>query len=186
MKESKIDRRIKYTKRMLHEALIELLEKKPISSISVTELCDKADINRSTFYAHYRDQFELLAEIEADTCKELQQLLVPRIKNGVVTSSKANLQSILEYIAENRMLFQIFQRNIDNGKFGELIFQMTADVLLQEIPATDPDTLEYMKVFSVSSSTGIINKWLDGGMTEPTDYIAELILRFIKHGVLGS
>ena len=51
MKQEKIDRRIKYTKHALQEAMIELLETHPIAKISVSMLCEKADVNRSTFYA---------------------------------------------------------------------------------------------------------------------------------------
>ncbi len=63
MKNTKDDRRVKYTKMVLKESFIKLLEKKDISQITIKEICEDADINRATFYAHYNDQFDLMHKI---------------------------------------------------------------------------------------------------------------------------
>ena len=63
MKNGKTDRRVKYTKTMLKNALVQRMHKQHISSISVKSLCETADINRSTFYAHYTDSYNLLHQI---------------------------------------------------------------------------------------------------------------------------
>ena len=57
-------RRVKMTKRLIKEAFIELLEKKPFNKVSVTDLCNTAEINRSTFYAYYEDVPMLLREVQ--------------------------------------------------------------------------------------------------------------------------
>ena len=64
MKQAREDRRVKYTKMVLKESFINLLEKKEISQITIKEICEDADINRSTFYTHYTDQYDLLRKIE--------------------------------------------------------------------------------------------------------------------------
>jgi len=60
MKNEKTDRRVKYRKMVLRESLTKLMQEKPISRITIKELCEDADINRATFYSHYNDQFDLL------------------------------------------------------------------------------------------------------------------------------
>ena len=60
--EKKKDLRIVRTKKMLHQALIELMKDKTFEEIKVCDICDKAMINRSTFYAHYDDKYELLLD----------------------------------------------------------------------------------------------------------------------------
>lgn len=60
MSKKKEDRRVKFTKMFLKESLIDLLEEKSIFKITIKEICEKADINRATFYAHYSDQYNLL------------------------------------------------------------------------------------------------------------------------------
>ena len=71
----KIDRRVKYTKMVLEESFITLMEKKDISKITIKEICEKADINRSTFYAHYSDQYDLLRKIENKFLADIQAYL---------------------------------------------------------------------------------------------------------------
>ena len=62
----KINQRVAVTKRLLKESLIEILSKKTIRKVTVTELCLRAGINRSTFYAHYRIPSDILTEIKKD------------------------------------------------------------------------------------------------------------------------
>ena len=66
MKNEKTDRRARYTRMVLKESLIELLKEKRISNISIKEICERADINRSTFYSHYQDQYDLMHQVEQE------------------------------------------------------------------------------------------------------------------------
>ena len=66
MKDIKDDRRVRYTKMVLKDSFISLLEKKDISQITVKEICENADINRATFYSHYTDVYDLLKKIESE------------------------------------------------------------------------------------------------------------------------
>ena len=71
MSSKKIDRRKKYTRMVLKESLLEILKSKPITSITVKEICERADINRSTFYSHFNDQFDLLFQIEEELIDDM-------------------------------------------------------------------------------------------------------------------
>lgn len=59
----KTDARVRYTQKVLKDSLLRLLEKKPINKITVKEVCELAELNRATFYAHYTDCFALLESI---------------------------------------------------------------------------------------------------------------------------
>ena len=59
-------RRVRVTKRMLKDALIELLKERDIYHVSIRELCEAADVNRTTFYKYYGNQFDLLSDMEND------------------------------------------------------------------------------------------------------------------------
>ena len=65
------DRRIRYTRYALQNALIACMQQKPFNRITVREICETADINRSTFYMHYKDIYELLDEIEEQVYQEI-------------------------------------------------------------------------------------------------------------------
>lgn len=69
----KEDMRKKRTKKALKEAIISLLETTSIDKISVIDICDKANINRVTFYTHYKDKYELIHEVFEDVLKIIDQ-----------------------------------------------------------------------------------------------------------------
>ena len=65
------NRRVRMTKKIIKESLLELLDQKPLDKITVTDICKTADLNRSTFYAHYEDTAQILREIEGDVIQQL-------------------------------------------------------------------------------------------------------------------
>ena len=69
-----IDRRVKKTKKQLRLALMHLMTQKSAKSISVRELAEQADINRSTFYIHYKDVNDLLLHLEDEMAERLSEL----------------------------------------------------------------------------------------------------------------
>ena len=66
MEDKKENRRVRMTKQMIRDSLVELLKEKPIEKISVSELCHLADVNRTTFYNHYGSQYDVLREVGED------------------------------------------------------------------------------------------------------------------------
>jgi len=75
MTEEQGDRRVRRTKAMLRGALTELLKTKPVNEISVTELTRLADVNRGTFYGHYKDIFDMVEQLENEMFQEFNDLL---------------------------------------------------------------------------------------------------------------
>lgn len=75
MKEENLDRRIRKTRKVIRECLTELLKEKRIQDITVREIAEKADINRGTFYLHYKDIFDLMEQIENELLEELEEVL---------------------------------------------------------------------------------------------------------------
>ena len=76
------DKRIRRTKKLLRQALTRLMQQKDFPSITVTDVVREADINRGTFYAHYRDVYDLRDKIEAPAYRNrnLRQNLVKKRK----------------------------------------------------------------------------------------------------------
>ena len=67
----KVDRRVRKTKAQLRAGLARLMQKKSIKEITVKELVEEVDINRSTFYLHYTDIYQMLESIEAELMEEI-------------------------------------------------------------------------------------------------------------------
>ena len=66
----KMDRRTRYTRQAIRETLLELMEEKPFSKVTVTEVCKKAEMNRGTFYLHYLDLSDVLDDIIREMLEE--------------------------------------------------------------------------------------------------------------------
>ena len=71
VEDQNIDRRVRKTKKQLRQALMDLMSEKPSKSISVRELAERADINRGTFYIHYKDVGDLLQRLEDEMAERL-------------------------------------------------------------------------------------------------------------------
>ena len=109
------NQRIRLTKRMLKEALAELLADKPIDRITVYELCSRAQINRTTFYKYYGSQFDLMEDMQSDFLKELENSLHEK-------EQPMSLLSILTYIDTHRAsCTALLQSAADNGFLERVI-----------------------------------------------------------------
>ena len=71
----KTDARVRYTRRVIKESLLRLLEDRPVNRITVKEVCEAAQINRATFYAHFTDCFDVLNQMENDLLADFERSL---------------------------------------------------------------------------------------------------------------
>ncbi len=180
------DRRVRYTRLVLKQSLISLLEQKSIDKITVKEICGLADLNRSTFYAHYKDPHDLLRQIEDELLNELD---IHFRKINFIDSESETFQlmkTIFEYIVANADLCRALM-----GEYGDIAFQKEIMMLIQEQRMVewenrkefDPEMVRYATLFGVSGSIGVIQKWLQGGMTKTASEMAEFIFKLMYQGL---
>ena len=186
MKQEKIDRRIKYTKHALQEAMIELLEIHPIAKISVSMLCEKADVNRSTFYAHYENAPQLLEQMEADAMANLQNYIVAQSEAYKEANLEQTMVQILTYVAQNDRLFRALLGKNGGWDFKGMMIQLL-NTELKDITAPElrknKATFDYMIEFSVSGSTSVILRWLENGLKETPKQMAKIVTRMLLKNV---
>ena len=87
-KSGRQDRRVRYTKLVLRQSLLELMRDRPINKINVTDICERADINRGTFYAHYADQYDLLAQIENELYEEIKRSIEKSLNADTLSATR--------------------------------------------------------------------------------------------------
>lgn len=102
-----MDKRAQKSKRDIQDAFFELLKDKPIENIRITEICDVADINRSTFYAHYEDLPCLVRSLKDEI---ISKMLAAHDKYAYDTDTKTMLTAFVSSIQENRNLFSLMYR----------------------------------------------------------------------------
>lgn len=183
MELKKIDRRVKYTIEMLKDALVRAMQRDHISKISVKSLCELADINRSTFYAHFRDQYDLLHYIEQEVLANITRQLERQDFGGDGPISFQVLNLILKYVQQNASLFQaLLSDNCEPGIQRE-IMKLPDIISVQIYEGVGGRVKDYLSVFGVTGCVSILQKWLRDGMPESTEQISELILQILYHGI---
>ena len=185
MKEGKTDRRVKYTRMMLKDALVQLMQKQHISSISIKSLCETADINRSTFYAHFSDQYDLLHYIVQEVMASLNRDLEQQEFTEHSPVSAQVLTRILEYAKANADLFKaLLSENCDYALQRD-IMQLSQIISSQLNRAPDPRTQEYLLEFGITGCISVLHKWLQEGMIESPAEMSEFIIRVLYHGIIS-
>ncbi|MDD2371046.1 MAG: TetR/AcrR family transcriptional regulator C-terminal domain-containing protein [Firmicutes bacterium] len=188
MKSEKTDRRVKYTKMVLKKSLIELLKKKHISKISIKEICELADINRATFYAHYTDQYDLRLNIENELIEEINNYLNSYPFSNPENISLDMLVKIFEYLKENAEVCIVLLGDTGDINFQKKVMKIvrqqciSAWTSLKEINEEDA---EFMYTFYAIGSVGIIQKWLVEDIDKSPIEMATLILKLANNGLSG-
>lgn len=175
----KENRRVKVTKNMLKTSFIELLEHKEISRITIKEICEEADINRSTFYAHYTDQYDLMRKIQDELIENVEAHLSPYIYDEMPKVSEEMMVGIFEYIKRNAEICRLllsergdihFQKRVLNLVYGKYMDDLTNNLKLNKEEAN------YVYAYSITGSIGVIQKWLNDDMKKSPEFMAKILL----------
>ncbi len=152
------DKRVRRTKKLLRQALTRLMRQKEFQSITVTDVVREADINRGTFYAHYRDVYDLKEKIESEMISDFRTML-----DGIRPNTAAALHPVLErtveYLEENReVVIGLVGGGSANG-FGKKLINIieeyyTGSEKHQELEAG------YSARFIATGVVGTLEKWI--------------------------
>lgn len=167
MKKEKPDLRIRKTKRALYQALEDLLKKKSLNQITVTELSALAEINKGTFYLHYGDIYELYQDALSRHLKEIVERMdyMPLLfTNAEKFADKLITTSLQEAIFQDDIFFKK-----ENIPFNQNAFVYFCNTLSEkalacgEISNTPENRSKLMFLFS---GTGTLLRYYDGTDTE--------------------
>lgn len=182
----KEDRRVKLTKMFLKESLIELLLEKEINKITIKEICENADVNRATFYSHYKDQNSLLESIQEEFIEDIIKQLPD--KNIEEIDPINYIINILYYIKDNVKLSTLLLGEKGNMPFQKEMMEILYDKLHSKmfLPLKINKSKEkFVSSFVITGTTGIIQNWIKNGLKqtpeEIADIIGELSLLIAKH-----
>lgn len=170
MKGQKIDRRVRKTKSALLKCLTKLMSQKKLNDITVKELTELADVNRSTFYLYYKDIFDMVEQIETDMFDDFIKIF-HNLNNEKENDKYTNFLSFYTYI------FKYVQKNAEICKIllghdGDYAFiQKFKDAIIQTKPPFDESISEvkihFLRPFIISGFIGIVQQWLEDGLNVP-------------------
>ena len=167
-------RRVRMTKMLLKNALIEIMKDKSIHMISIKEICEVADVNRSTFYRHYNTQYDLYDEIIDDIAMEIGGIY----KDDFTTV--LFLTKVLEYIESKRDTFLVILS--DNGKvsLGEAFVIFTGRFIDHN---NTSELVTYVMEFIAAGLTSTIWSWLNKENRRPASDVARVLHNLMMHGI---
>ncbi len=188
MSKKENDHRVRVTNMLIRRAFMELLKQKPLQSISVKELCEKAEINRGTFYAHYTDVYDLLKKVEDDMLADFVAALEPLLSedDGEVTLLKMTA-GVFCCLKENADLCTVTLGPYGDKNFAARLIDMGRERCIEKYTAyfshADRKQIEYFYAFVSSGCIGLLEKWLEEGMATGTEEIAGIAEGIMMHGI---
>lgn len=174
----KENQRVAISKRLLKNALMDLLQKKHIRDISVSELCAQAEINRTTFYRHYQTPHDVLMEIEFDYINEVYEVPPP---TNDVNDLRDYAVRMCTFLQENSQNAKLFIKNNSDHDF-RVLFQTFTNAFLDDRSvqykgkAVDANTLRLMTTFEAYGIYSMVCQWLIEEIPMTPAEVADLIL----------
>ncbi|MGI6216620.1 MAG: TetR/AcrR family transcriptional regulator [Coriobacteriales bacterium] len=123
----KDNRRVRMTKRMIKDALLDLLDSQPIETVSVTALCKEADVSRSTFYLHYGSERDVISEIEEDLIEGIDQLFEQEAPDEEMPLGKQVVMMCHYFDEHRREAEAVFRSNTPRSEFAEKLLRMRVE-----------------------------------------------------------
>lgn len=180
--EGKTDRRVRKTKKQLRQGLAKLMSQKPINEITVKELVEEVDINRSTFYLHYTDIYDMLNQIENELMEEIV---------NIITIGEEQLKSFSFLVK----LFTMLDNNREIckalvGPHGDMSFitkienyiansidQYATDIYTDAIQ----NDLKYIHSYCITGCVGMFKTWIIEDHRETPEHMAELTYHMLTN-----
>ena len=171
------NQRIRLSKMMLKNALMKLLEEKPLEKITIYELCAEAQLNRVTFYKYYGSQFELLTDIENDYFRKLEEILT-----GDGAAGEDCLCRMLEALLDDEEHFKVLINALPDKNFSTKLFDLPTirkqlDMAIPEI--FSEEEREQLKLFFYQGGYAVIREWLNRENRQPPKRMAAFLNAFI-------
>ena len=195
------DERVIKTKKLIKTALSELIQEKGFDHVSITDLTQRANINRGTFYLHYQDKYDLLEKFENEVLDDINTNAENYIKSikdidflgeDFSNEIKPFINKIFTYIKENYIIMKVILGPKSDMRFQNKI-KKALNILLTEKGWDNyfdsQNTFvskDYFISYLVSAHIGVIRQWIDSGMNESAENMAEMISKMFFLGPFNS
>lgn len=182
--EKKVDRRVIKTRRQLKKGLAALMKEKSVNQITVKELVEEVDINRSTFYLHFKDIQDLLREIEENMEAQIKRA----IEEHPIVSGNENafyfIEDMFRVLDEEREISKaLIGPNGDMGfihRIERIIKENSRGTLEKMFPGKKED-LKYFYAFFLSGCLGLVKVWLNEGEEKSPEEMAQMTFNMIAN-----
>jgi len=193
----KMDRRQLRTKQLLRKALMELIEEKGAEDITVTDIANRADINRGTFYLHYRDASDMLTQIKEEVFEKLMALLrqldiIEMMGYAIKDEAYPKAVLVFEECARNADFFKVIFGPRGDPEFMLRIKNTVKAHFESKLTYWQPEEskmlvpLDFLLAYMSSANLGVLTHWIESGMRESPQQAALNMMRLINYGPLTA
>ena len=174
------DLRSRLTRQIIISSFSELLQTTPLAKITVSAICAKASINRSTFYRYYENPLQLYESIEDWFFSEISEYAIEAIDTRTKSELfKKQLESILQFYKDNYQVVLAMKSKNGNDDFEYKLLTSTFSFMSEVNPALNRGLSDseswFMYRYMAFGSVAVVFGWLDGNMREPVEDVAEFI-----------
>ena len=186
--EAKPDRRILKTKRAIYEALVELMQKKKLNSITVTELAAAANINRKTFYTYYSTDNDVLDEVINELISSLKDLMYTMSEDYNMLSPQTLFAFLNTIMSDVDIVRALFTSDNGNMLFNKLQ-KALQETLLKELIDNDikmnipPEQYPLISSFVAGGMIYVYYEWITNPNGTSLDEMARTLTTLIISGV---
>lgn len=165
----KNNKRRRESQQKMEEAFFKLIEKREAEEISVTSICELAQVNRSTFYANYTDMNGLLEQIKENMFADLKNLYESE-PIGEAEDWNERFLKLFVHIKKNQEFFRIY------FKLGfDLNFEYSERIVMTLSPQIDKRFLEYHIEFLKGGIVSLTKRWLNNGCRISPEELVDIL-----------
>jgi AcrR family transcriptional regulator len=177
----KLDPRVVRTRQLLRDALVSLIAEKGFDAITVQDIADRATLNRATFYLHYQDKHDLLIKSLHDAIDELMADIGPTEENAplIVDGPQRPIVQVFQHVAQHARFFQVMMGAEGVPAFIAGVRDYMAAITLHWLTALQPDPEKSIVPLEIVANSlswsllGVLIWWLDHGLPQSPEYMAE-------------
>lgn len=173
------DRRTRRTERALREALVALLQEKPLSRITVSDVIELADIGRSTFYRHYQDVPSMAESMGAALIGDVGEILYDKTKVGSLSLSADCVSAVMSYLRNDKTLFLALIGPNGDARFSRALDDMFCEFAQDRFWSSfeggrENPLLPLLFTFYYSGLRSLLQAWLEGDCAEDEELVARI------------
>lgn len=170
---------------VIRNSFIDLMRQRPVTSITIKEICDIADVSRPTFYTHYRDQYDLLKSIEGETLAYFENgVFGNKTKKMGRQGIRQLIEDVLLYIETNSNSVQVLLSENGDIGFQKKIFRQFVAYLQYRMKNyseknLDEEKNEYYSIYTVNGIIALVHHWLKNDMKTHKHELAKMIVELM-------
>lgn len=175
------NRRTQETNKQIIETVYRLIEegKKPLNKITIREVCERAGIHRSTFYAHYRDIYDVVERVEKTMSVKLTEAFMLQLEEGA--DAENCFVSLFSFIREHRRFYRLYLNETGGAGVIGICTEMFRDRLealyYRELGYESQEEIDYHGSFILYGMTAMIRMWVNRDCPESPQQFYQILER---------